>query len=196
MSCHRTGAFPASRMLSALTGFILLVLQCPHDGACPIYFSGSNKVVCNFSQRLQRPEFLRKTKHTGVGHEDVGYSYVVIRRGPRPPRSETQHGRIGEVGRREQAKEVLSQAPVTELVIDGEHLAEHRIEDEAEIQSIALELSQEARMPSEELEAALRAEAYSWPRLVFPPLKKAGHIILDGCTEDGANYPPLRNLRD
>jgi ribosomal protein RSM22 (predicted rRNA methylase) len=39
------------------------------------------------------------------------------------------------------------------------------------------------------LEEALRLEAYSWPRLIFPPLKKSGHIILDGCTAEGESSP-------
>jgi Mitochondrial small ribosomal subunit Rsm22 len=39
--------------------------------------------------------------------------------------------------------------------------------------------------PRTGLEEALRLEAYSWPRLVFPPLKKSGHIILDSCTAEG-----------
>lgn len=37
----------------------------------------------------------------------------------------------------------------------------------------------------EELQDQLRREAYEWPRLVFPPFKKSGHIILDACTAEG-----------
>ena len=40
-------------------------------------------------------------------------------------------------------------------------------------------------LTGEALLEALRTEAYSWPRLIFRPLKKAGHIILDGCTAEG-----------
>ena len=28
-------------------------------------------------------------------------------------------------------------------------------------------------------------EAFEWPRLVFPPLKRSGHIILDACAPQG-----------
>lgn len=42
-----------------------------------------------------------------------------------------------------------------------------------------------APIDTHEVEAALRLEAYSWPRLVFPPLKRSGHVILDGCTTEG-----------
>ena len=39
------------------------------------------------------------------------------------------------------------------------------------------------------LEGVLRSEAYGWPRLVFPPLKKSGHIIIDACTREGSCLP-------
>jgi ribosomal protein RSM22 (predicted rRNA methylase) len=42
-----------------------------------------------------------------------------------------------------------------------------------------------AGLKGEELRDQLRREAYQWPRLVFPPLKKSGHIILDACTAEG-----------
>ena len=38
---------------------------------------------------------------------------------------------------------------------------------------------------STDLQAQLRQEAYQWPRLIFRPLKKSGHIILDSCTVEG-----------
>jgi ribosomal protein RSM22 (predicted rRNA methylase) len=38
-----------------------------------------------------------------------------------------------------------------------------------------------------EIHEAIRLEAYDWPRLVFPPLKRSGHIILDGCTAEGVH---------
>lgn len=41
------------------------------------------------------------------------------------------------------------------------------------------------------LEEALRSEAYGWPRLVFPPLKKSGHIIIDACTREGSCPAPI-----
>jgi len=43
---------------------------------------------------------------------------------------------------------------------------------------------EESESPSD-LEESLRSEAYGWPRLVFPPLKKSGHIIIDACTREG-----------
>ncbi|KAI0673595.1 mitochondrial small ribosomal subunit Rsm22-domain-containing protein [Trametes maxima] len=163
-----------------------VVAPCPHDGACPLYQPGASKLVCSFSQRLQRPDFVRKTKHSGTGHENMDYSYVVIRRGPRPAPVTTRVGRIGDVGRRELVKQAEALAPIPQLTIDGEDpilVGQHSYETmDPEIQDPPE--GEKALSPSE-LSAALRQEAYSWPRLVFPPLKRSGHIILDGCTAQG-----------
>ena len=142
--------------------------------------------MCSFSQRLQRPAFVRKTKHSGVGHEDSGYSYVVIRRGVRPAQQATKAGRLGYIGKVEAAKAALKEEPIKELVIEQDHrhgAATNRdrlLPSEAEAaESNPIELSEK------DLDSVLRLEAYSWPRLVFSPLKKSGHIILDGCTAEG-----------
>ena len=39
---------------------------------------------------------------------------------------------------------------------------------------------------TEEDLAAMRLEAYSWPRLIKPPLKKGGHVTFDACCASGA----------
>ncbi|KAH8119963.1 Rsm22-domain-containing protein [Phellopilus nigrolimitatus] len=121
-----------------------VVAPCPHDGICPLFADGPSKLKCTFSQRLQRPAFLRTTKRARAGHEDIGYSYVVIRRGRRPSRIDTS-SRTG----------IANIAPEQNDTADTD--SAHQI----------------------------RLEAYDWPRLVFPPLKKSGHVILDGCTSEG-----------
>jgi hypothetical protein len=40
------------------------------------------------------------------------------------------------------------------------------------------------RVPPPDIEA-LRAQAYSWPRIIYPPMKRSGHVILDMCNPDG-----------
>jgi ribosomal protein RSM22 (predicted rRNA methylase) len=121
----------------------------------------------------------------------MGYSYVVIRRGPRPPKPETEVGRVGQVGLTALEKEMASQAPVKELLLDGDFVSAQSaeqldsvIENPEEIKDIENPMSFTA------LNDALRLEAYHWPRLVFPPLKKSGHIILDGCTPEGESLTP------
>ncbi|KAJ3487116.1 hypothetical protein NLI96_g3758 [Meripilus lineatus] len=169
-----------------------VIAPCPHDGACPLYHPGASKLICSFSQRLQTPQFLRKTKHSGIGHEDIGYSYVAIRRGPRPVRAQTTVGRVGGVGKRELVKLSSKQASVTELLVDGESHSTGTSGESVEDVQIKSDVGQhgenaivESSLLGDELDIALRAEAYNWPRLVFPPLKRSGHIIIDGCTQEG-----------
>lgn len=140
--CHVVA--PVSRKLLR-RGLQLKRSQCPHDKECPLHHSGSAKLVCSFSQRLQRPAFIRKTKNVRGGHEDVGYSYVVVRRGRRP--------------------EVAA-----------------NLEDSASL----------GDKDAESLNEQVRKEAYSWPRLVFPPMKNSGHVILDSCTAEGLLFRVLR----
>lgn len=101
-----------------------VVAPCPHDKPCPLMYSPQakpNNIWCHFSQRVQRPSFLMKTKHSKFNTEDSKYSYVVLRKGSRPS-------------------------------------------------------SQESTM---------EAQAYHWPRLIQPPLKKNGHVVLDTCSTSG-----------
>lgn len=119
-----------------------MILQCPHEKSCPLL--DSSNLRCFFSQRLHRPAFLRKTKHAKAGHEDVGYSYIVIRRGQRP-------------------------VPF---------VSHFQTRDKHDL----LERDNFISDPSIE---RIRSEAYNWPRLVFPPLKRTGHAILDVCSPEG-----------
>ncbi|KAH0837964.1 mitochondrial small ribosomal subunit Rsm22-domain-containing protein [Lanmaoa asiatica] len=161
-----------------------VVAPCPHDRPCPLQHSGPLGLVCGFSQRLQRPTFVRRTKHAKQGHEDIGYSYVVIRRGPRPDSTILGAkvrlvGRIGGVEREAIERAKAGTGVLRELQRAREH-SHDRTKAEAKPESAPEELES----PSN-LENALRSEAYGWPRLVFPPLKKSGHIIIDACTREG-----------
>jgi ribosomal protein RSM22 (predicted rRNA methylase) len=57
------------------------------------------------------------------------------------------------------------------------------IEQEPHADGRYLELMEEHT--TADMMEALRLESYHWPKLVFPPLKKSGHIILDSCTPEG-----------
>ena len=157
--------------------------QCPHDGACPLVRDGISRLPCGFSQRIQRPEFVRRTKHSKIGHEDIEYSYVVIRRGARPPVATAQAGRTGEIGLQALQRAALKDMPIKELFLhDG--LAEPLpVDSENPVESGLPTVP--VIQDKNELEAALRQEAFGWSRLIFPPLKRSGHVILDGCTAGG-----------
>ncbi|PPQ76992.1 hypothetical protein CVT25_014809 [Psilocybe cyanescens] len=161
-----------------------VLAPCPHDHKCPLLKSGGASLTCGFLQRLQRPPFMRQTKQTGVGHEDIGYSYAVIRRGPRPSPVNTSVGRVGAIGKRAMEVSRFANEEMRELEVE--------VDETGAVLTTAAEMpTTEAIVDVDELEepsglqAALRKEAYNWPRLVFPPLKKPGHIILDSCTKEG-----------
>ncbi|SPO20485.1 uncharacterized protein UTRI_00882_B [Ustilago trichophora] len=81
-----------------------VVAPCSHDKPCPLLHpfaisstvanavgvrsdtgnQAKSKDVCGFTARYHTPTFLRRTKHSDKGEENVGYSYVVVRRGTRP----------------------------------------------------------------------------------------------------------------
>lgn len=49
----------------------------------------------------------------------------------------------------------------------------------------ATQASKEAGANSQSDEEVMRLEAYDWPRLVQPPLKKGGHVTFDACCASG-----------
>ncbi|KAH9050521.1 Rsm22-domain-containing protein [Lactarius hengduanensis] len=154
-----------------------VLAPCPHDLGCPIHRSNVGKLVCGFSQRMERPSFVRLTKHSGVGHEDTGYSYVVIRRGPRPRIPDVKVGRLGEVGRR-QLQKGAKRAPVELELDDAGSLATTQLADAGVPPE---EIAEPCAHDPAEIDSLLKAESFHWPRLVFPPLKKSGHVVMDVC---------------
>lgn len=140
-------------------------------------------MVCGYSQRVQRPEFVRRTKHSTLGHEDIGYSYAVIQRGERPRPTLTGSGRTGAVGKRALQKDASKSTTRELLLYEGEKMNTNPHFHHTGYGQ-PLTHSEEEHTP-EVIDEALRLESFQWPRLVFPPLKKSGHIILDGCTAEG-----------
>ena len=138
---------------------------------------------------MQRPPFVRLTKHAREGHEDIEFSYVVIQRGLRPSAigegSSMQMGsigRVGAVGRLDAEKiKQKEETRMKELMFDADHIDPVHETEASGHTSADIVPAEDPR----EVEAALRNEAFHWPRLVFPPLKKSGHIIIDACAPEG-----------
>jgi hypothetical protein len=131
---------------------------------------------------MERPPFVRRTKHSGVGHEDIGYSYVVIRRGPRPSIPDVKVGRLGALGKRQKQLEEARRPPVELELDDGSP----QTSSTHVIASIQSDKTTESRdRDPEEIKALMKAEAFHWPRLVLPPLKKSGHVVMDVCGPSG-----------
>ena len=68
---------------------------------------------------------------------------------------------------------------------DGESVEHHPVVNSPADPGVPPSEQTTSEASHQDLEESLRSEAYYWPRLIFPPLKRSGHIILDGCTSGG-----------
>jgi hypothetical protein len=107
-------------------------------------------------------------------------------------------GRLGEVGKRALAAERLSKFPIKELEVhvQGGGGALNVLPSKTKVPKQPL--NPDHGLSASEVQMQLRLEAYQWPRLIFPPLKKSGHAILDACTAGGMfclSYPDVLAYR-
>ncbi|KAL1411722.1 cell wall biogenesis and architecture protein [Vanrija albida] len=166
-----------------------ITAPCPHENACPLV---GGREACIFSQRLQRPKFLRKTKHAPRGEEAMSYTYLIVSRGQRPAAvaADVAVGRVGGVGRAEVARlaaKAVGHTELREVEGGGEFEMVSVPGDQAALAaaSAAADASPELGDAKDEMDAALRTEAHGWPRLVALPLKRSGHVVIDACMPNG-----------
>jgi len=134
-----------------------IIAPCTNHEQCPMFAFGPTdgtrrKDYCRFSQRYQRPWYMRTLMHKqSKDHEDLEYSYVAFRRG---------------IDHRADTKNKINptRGDFTTTPVDGE--------PSTPIQS-------PYTMPQ------LRNYSLTLPRVIQPPLKRDGHVILDVCTPAG-----------
>ncbi|KAL8687150.1 MAG: hypothetical protein Q9218_006597 [Villophora microphyllina] len=146
----------------------MIIAPCTNHGKCPMYlFTGKavgRRDYCHFSQRFIRPPFLQRImEQTYRNHEDIRFSFVAVQRGVDLRRNHNirQGKKAGD-----EAFAGYGGKPAPN-VGDGAGTAS----DRAAGDGVAA-----AEKPIHPL---------SFPRLVLPPLKNQGHIILDACTPAG-----------
>lgn len=178
-----------------------IVAPCPHDGPCPLADTAD---ICGFSQRVTAPKFLRQTKHSKRGEEDKKYVYLVVARGERPVAEENSDlsrvGRMGAVAKEQlqRDKNKLEGKSVLREVEGDKHGG-----GQVQMEMVSLsDVAEEDRIrkgdppaPNMDVDGQaltdhLRGEAYSWSRLVAPPLKRSGHVIMDVCSSSGELHTP------
>ncbi|KAJ3190004.1 37S ribosomal protein S22 [Gaertneriomyces sp. JEL0708] len=96
-----------------------IVAPCPHMQTCPLI---THKTWCHFSQKVLRNTHMLTTKQCKQDHEDIKFSFVILRRG---------------------------------------HL-------------------KNSSSPS-----TIPEKSFAFPRLIAPPKKNGGHVILDWCGTSG-----------
>lgn len=171
-----------------------VIAPCPHDKRCPLRFKPD---FCHFSQRrelpasssvaylllsysgtVEQPDFLRKTKHSHAGELDSSFSYVAFRKGTRPQENERNLGSL-----------VSKDGP---LSVNAEALPKITLHHKAA--TVQEDAYYAMPKPSAEMAVtpdgdaamyAMKQESLSWPRLLAPPMKRSGHIVMDACSVSG-----------
>ncbi|KAF8940800.1 37S ribosomal protein S22 [Dissophora ornata] len=151
-----------------------VLAPCPHDKICPIYASLSRETQwCHFSQKVQRPDFLRKTKHSKENFEDSKYTYVVLRKGARP---------------------VFTPPPPLTQPSSADNMQtqlQQTLESKAESEdSSSKKKKKYQKLPppppvTYDNVEDIFAASHDWSRIVVPPLKKDGHVVIDTCAANG-----------
>ncbi|EGF99807.1 uncharacterized protein MELLADRAFT_94101 [Melampsora larici-populina 98AG31] len=128
-----------------------ILAPCSHDLICPLIGS---KHFCHFSQRIQRPKFLKVTKHTLIDEEDCKFSYVIVRRGLRDE-CKFDEGRFSLDDQVVEVDDIKMGS--SDQVIESNQVEDHQVQ----------------------------SNPVNWPRIILPPHKKKGHVILDVCSSSG-----------
>ncbi|KAG9523450.1 hypothetical protein KCV07_g2385, partial [Aureobasidium melanogenum] len=151
----------------------MIVAPCTNHLGCPMYvnrgISKGRKDFCHFKQRYIRPPFLQKilgAKHRN--HEDVEFSYISVMRGR-------------DLRDRDEENIIQGEVATDRAFIGFENsqaVAEGQAHDEFDPTAPAVP-------DVEDVSAEEEPHSLSLPRVVLPPLKRQGHVIIDMCTPAG-----------
>ncbi|KAA8647228.1 hypothetical protein EYZ11_008664 [Aspergillus tanneri] len=145
----------------------MIIAPCTNHGKCPMYHndghSKGRRDYCHFEQRYIRPQFLQRIVGAkDRNHEDVKFSYVAVQRG---------------VDLR-QKNGIVQDPSATEAAFTGYE----------NIDDMAAEPQASEATPVAQNEAANESQAFhtlSLPRIIYPPIKRRGHVLFDACTPAG-----------
>lgn len=165
----------------------MIVAPCTNHAGCPMYtipgISRNRKDFCYFKQRFIRPPYLQKLLGArDRNHEDVQFSYLAVRRG-------------GDMRRGEEAVMQGEDAVLRafEGLGDRHRNPLEELDDVEAAEPEATTAEPEVALMRAESEEKVDEEEYgeandltlSLPRMILPPLKRRGHVILDVCTPAG-----------
>lgn len=168
-----------------------IVAPCPHDQACPLLSDApaSRKApsLCSYTQLFHMPPFMRATTQQHRGDAATSYCYLIVQRGPRPSLDASTAAwtpRVPEplqphVPRSVQRLAESARIGVLDALRSGRERDTNETPDATDACTSALEHAgiDEHRV--------MQTDAYTWPRLLRPPLKKGGHVTMDACCASG-----------
>ena len=149
----------------------MIVAPCTNHAKCPMYQiegeSPGRKDFCHFKQRFIRPPFLQYiVGATHKNHEDIKFSFVSIRRGAYLDEPLVSPETLNLQNQATPAP-FLQGKVATDRAFAG---YENGPGSEAGVESAG----------------TTGMHPLALPRLVFPPLKRRGHVTMDVCTPAGA----------
>lgn len=148
----------------------MIIAPCTNHDKCPMYLvpgvSKGRKDFCSFEQRYIRPQFLQRIlKAKDRNHEDVKFSYVAFRKGV-DFRSDADN-----------SSPLRQDSSATKSAFVGyENLADIPTPPSASSST------SETSLDTPSTPQSISNLALTLPRLVYPPLKRRGHITFDVCT--------------
>ncbi|KAG0206529.1 37S ribosomal protein S22 [Mortierella sp. GBA30] len=149
-----------------------VLAPCPHDKVCPMFAAlARDSQWCHFSQKVQRPDFLRKTKHSKENYEDAKYTYVILRKGARPLFVASSP--------------VISEKPQEQLQLTDLTAKGISDNDSSIVQKKKFKKLPPPPPVTYEKSEDMFAASHAWSRIVVPPIKKDGHVVIDTCGTSG-----------
>jgi ribosomal protein RSM22 (predicted rRNA methylase) len=162
----------------------MIIAPCTNHNRCPMYpvagVSRGRKDYCSFQQRYIRPQFLQRILGAkDRSHDDVDFSYISVLKGKDlRKQSATSFSSLQDPSSAPQntTAEPLTPDQVTVKAFEGFEHIDASVENK----------SSNAINSTETTESidSLRS-LRDVPRLVYPPLKRRGHVTLDVCTPAG-----------
>nr|POE90141.1 37s ribosomal protein s22, mitochondrial [Quercus suber] len=147
----------------------MIIAPCTNHDTCPMYHDKGivkgRKDVCRFEQRYVRPTLMQRILQGGAkakNFEDVEFSYLSVMRG-RDVRSFDSD--LRPIGHDQNAP-----------VVQGEEATDRAFDDPYSYADIP-----RSAVP----DSSLAPPSLTLPRMILPPMKRKGHIILDLCTSAG-----------
>ncbi|KPI42477.1 37S ribosomal protein S22, mitochondrial [Cyphellophora attinorum] len=171
----------------------MIIGPCSNHEGCPMYkiqgVSIGRKDICSFQQRYIRPPPLQRVLGAKTrNHDDVDFSYLSVMRGRDLRRSDfSAFDHIADASSaplQPSNSEAFAHSTQsnTEAFLDhiGAGLSNHT--PDASIEPDSADDSVNINLPTQN---ARFTPTHHLPRLVFPPLKRRSHVILDLCTPRG-----------
>lgn len=163
----------------------MIVAPCTNHEKCPMYkipgVSKGRKDFCSFQQRYIRPSYLQRVLGArDRNHDDVDFSYLSVMKGQdlRQRQVQSWSGLADSLSAPVHPNPQLAAddySSWTDLAPEGFE----EVHPESSLSDVPALFTNAGKAPS------TLPSAQTLPRLVFMPMKRRGHVILDVCTSRG-----------